>query len=122
MNTPQWTSRLLLAALLVASPSACVNVHTERGVEARWRKAAAQDFEVGETTRGEVLEALGPPSQILSLNAGSAFYYMLETTEAQGLILVVYNDRNERTTYDRAVYFFDEQGVLTDFSASPRPR
>ena len=122
MRTPQRTGRLLLAALLVASASACVNVHTERGVEARWRKAAAQDFEVGTTTRREVLEALWPPSQILSLNAGSAFYYMLETTEAQGLILVVYNDRNERTTYDRAVYFFDEQGVLTDFSASPRPR
>ena len=88
----------LLALFVVVSTSACINMRSDRGVEARWHHIDADDFAPGKTTRGEILEELGPPSQILSIAEGSAFYYMLETTRAKGIILLVYNDRTERET------------------------
>jgi hypothetical protein len=94
--------------------AACINTKSERGVEAVWRTVEAGAFADGETTRGEVLELLGPPSQILSLEGETAFYYMVEKTHAKGLILIVYNDRKERTVYDRAVFFFDDEDVLIE--------
>ena len=107
-----------LAALLIAlactvSP-ACVNTSSERGVEPRWQEVGSDAFVAGTTTRADVLELLGPPSQIVSLKAETAFYYMLEATRSKGVILVVYNNRNERTRYDRAVFFFDAENVLTE--------
>lgn len=100
------------------SAAGCINVQSERGVEARWQALEPGAFVRGETTRAQVLDALGPPSQILSLAEGSAFYYMLEVTSGEGLVLLVYNTRTEATTYERAVFFFDENGVLTDHAVS----
>ena len=119
MNSTRIAPALL--ALLLVSTSACINMRSDRGVEARWHDVGADGFEAGKTMRSEVLEDLGPPSQILSIAEGSAFYYMLETTRARGMILLVYNDRTERTRYDRAVFFFDHEEVLTDFALSPAP-
>jgi len=112
----------LLASLALALASGCVNQRSERGVEALWHDAGPESFEPGRTTRSQVMEILGPPSQILSLAAGSAFYYMLETTHTRGLILLLYNQRSEETSYDRAVFFFDQQDVLTDYALSAAPR
>jgi outer membrane protein assembly factor BamE (lipoprotein component of BamABCDE complex) len=108
------TTRFLPVLLALATAPACINMSSERGIEATWNKVTADAFVPGETTRNDVLELLGPPSQILSLQDGSVFYYMLEQTESNGVILILYNDRNEKTTYDRAVFFFDEDGVLTE--------
>jgi outer membrane protein assembly factor BamE (lipoprotein component of BamABCDE complex) len=106
-----------IAAGLLAIPlSACISVESDRGVEATWREVSADAFVRGETTRAQVLEALGPPSQVVALEDETAFYYLLEKTRGKGLILLVYNDRRERTSYDRAVYFFDESGVLSDYA------
>jgi hypothetical protein len=104
----------VLGSIACVLLSACINTTSERGVEAAWRTVEAGAFADGETTRGEVLELLGPPSQILSLEGETAFYYMVEKTHAKGLILIVYNDRDEHTVYDRAVFFFDDDGVLTE--------
>ena len=115
--------RSLVAALALASLcGACINSSSDRGVEPRWHEVEPGSFERGVTTRSEVLDRLGPPSQILSLERETALYYMVEKTRMKGKILVVYNDRDERTTYDRAVFFFDEQDVLTDWSATEAPR
>lgn len=91
-----------------------MSAESDRGVEPRWRTVGSDEFVSGTTTRGEVLVLLGPPSQIITVGVETAFYYMLEETRAKGLVLVVYNDREEHTRYDRAVFFFDAQGVLTD--------
>lgn len=109
-------NRLLFAGLLLTLLSACISSTAERGVPATWE--TLPDFEVGVSTRRSVLDSLGPPSQILTSQDGSAFYYLLERTEASGLILLVYNTRSERTDYDRAIYFFDEDGVLQEWSTS----
>lgn len=105
-------SSLILCALVAG----CINNRSERGVEALWEAPGHDAFVVGRTTRAEVLDELGPPSQIVTLGEGSAYYYLLEKTHARGLILLLYNSRNEKTVYERAVFFFDRNGVLTDYA------
>jgi len=125
MNTrPGRCSRcaVLPALAALALTLGCINTESNRGVEARWHEPGVAEFVPGQTTRNEVMAALGPPSQILTLGEGTAFYYMLELNEASGLILLVYNTRKERTTYDRAVYFFDADDVLTDFAQTELAR
>jgi outer membrane protein assembly factor BamE (lipoprotein component of BamABCDE complex) len=111
-----------VAALLLATLAGCVNSRSARGVEPLWEQVAADTFVRGRTTRSEVLERLGPPSQILSLAEGTAFYYLFETNRARGLVLIVYNNRGERTSYSRAVFFFDGAGTLVDFAVSSPER
>jgi len=108
--------RALATTLLLALGTGCISSSAERGVPAVW--SSTDDYSVGTTTRRDVLERLGPPSQILTSKDGSAFYYLLERTEARGLILLIYNTRTETTDYDRAVFFFDQEGVLVEWSAS----
>jgi hypothetical protein len=112
------TARIVSVAWLIAFlftvSTACISAESDRGVEPRWREIGADKFVPGATTRGDVLELLGPPSQLISLGEETAFYYMLEETREKGLVLLVYNSRKEQTRYDRAVFFFDAQGVLTD--------
>jgi len=105
---------MVLALVACVAAPACINANSDRGVKAAWNKVEAGAFVDGQTTRGEVLELLGPPSQILSLGEETAFYYMLEQTSSSGVILILYNDRTEKTSYDRAVFFFDRDGVLTE--------
>lgn len=116
---------LLIGIAGFPSLSGCIRVSTQQGVDNLWRDASCPEFEAGTTTQTEVMEALGPPSQILSLQNGSAFYYLREYGNGSGMFLLVYNERTTRSNYDRAVFFFDSEGVLTDFSYSeeqaPRP-
>jgi hypothetical protein len=109
------------AALVVTSLAlltGCAKFHTERGVESRWRAPDTPAFVAGKTTQADVLDALGPPSQIISLNDGSVFYYLREKGDGAGLILLVYNQVKYGVGYDRAVFFFDPKGVLTEHAFS----
>ena len=114
-----WPWALALGALLLCS--ACTSVHSERGVETRWHDLQGEPFEAGVSTRKDVLAALGPPSQIVTMQHETALYYMLERTRGRGLTLIVYNTRRDRSVYDRAVFFFDLDGVLTEFAYTDAP-
>jgi hypothetical protein len=108
--------RLLLVILCVAvltAAAGCVKATKHAGVSNTWRKARVQ-FVVGQTTESDVLRALGPPSQVVPLNGRTVFYYLLEQVDDTKMILVVYNKIDTRVAYDRAVFFFDANGVLTD--------
>jgi hypothetical protein len=107
-----------MVAIALSLGSGCAKFHTERGVESRWREADTPAFVDGKTTQADVLDALGPPSQIISLNDGSVFYYLREKGDGTGLILLVYNDVRYGVGYDRAVFFFDPKGVLTEHAFS----
>lgn len=113
--SPSLAVRALTPILLFLA--SCISSEAQRGVAPTWREGELS-FEQGATNRAEVLERLGPPSQILSLENGSAFYYLLETTEAKGFVLILYNKRKEKTDYDRAVFFFDKAGLLTEWALS----
>jgi hypothetical protein len=96
----------------------CAKFSTQRGVENLWSASDAPVFESGSTTQSDVLKALGPPSQIIALGSGSVFYYLVEKGSGKGLILIVYNDVRANVKYERAIFFFDDKGVLTEYTYS----
>ena len=99
----------------------CVRFKSKRGVEVSWQSTVVEGFQKGETTRADVLKTLGPPSQIISLQEETVLYYLYEKQEGEGVILILYNRIDIDTRYDRAVFFFDVNDVLTDFSAKVHP-
>ena len=106
---------LLLGSILLAT--GCAQYENKRGVLEQWQSGAGQDFTSGQTTRQDVLEALGPPSQVIALGDETVLYYLFERTEGEGLILIVYNQFKTNTRYDRAIFFFDADDRLTDYSS-----
>ncbi len=106
-----------LAAALMVDASACSRTDTSTGVENNWRDGTFAPV-AGVTTEGDVLEALGPPSQIIGLQRQTVYYYIRESFRSDRLLLIVYNRTSRRTAYDRAVFFFNDAGILTKFSFS----
>ena len=110
-----WSLRsLLLCLFTVLLLAGCAAFSSEEGVENSWRSLSAATFRPGITTQAEVAELLGPPSQIISLASGTAFYYLREERRGKGFILIVYNQGTQTIRYDRAVFFFDQDGILTN--------
>ena len=108
--------RTLLIALVAGLP-ACAQYSDKRGVEVTWDAAAIEQLQKGKTTRHEVLTAFGPPSQVISLGDETVLYYLYEKSAGEGLILIIYNRFDVETRYDRAVFFFDANDVLTEYSS-----
>ena len=108
---------LLLLAVLSMAAGGCVRSTQLAGVENKWREPIAE-FKTGETTQSEVLHALGPPSQVVGLQDQIVFYYLLEESKVRGAVLIVYNSVKIRIRYDRAIFFFDKDGRLTDYAYS----
>jgi outer membrane protein assembly factor BamE (lipoprotein component of BamABCDE complex) len=104
------------ACLLVAALAGCAQYENKRGVEVTWQGNATSRLVPGETTRKEVLSLLGPPSQVISLEEETVLYYLYERSVGNGLILILYNRMKIDTHYDRAILFFDENDILTDFA------
>ena len=94
----------------------CAQYENKRGVLDDWQERDGEGFVRGETSRQEVLKALGPPSQVVDLGDETILYYLYEHSEGDGLILVVYNRFRVDTRYDRAIFFFDTDDKLTDFA------
>ncbi len=107
---------VLISAFLILA-SGCAQYENKRGVLERWQDGGTQSFVPGETTRQQVLEALGPPSQVIALDDETVLYYLFERTAGDGLILIVYNQFKVDTRYDRAIFFFDGEDRLTDYAS-----
>lgn len=103
--------------LSVGILSGCAQYDNKRGVEVAWQDDMLQQLVRGESTRHQVLQSLGPPSQVIALGDETVLYYLFEKSKGNGLILIVYNRIEMDTNYDRAVFFFDSNDVLTDFSS-----
>ncbi len=103
---------------LLVTVGGCASSKTEIGVENRWRDETLPVFEKGRTTESDVMKALGPPSQVIGLKDRTLFYYLREQSVTRGLYLIIYNETREKISYDRAIFFFDTEGVLTDFAYS----
>ena len=107
-----WTG---IAALALAG---CASFGAVDGVENIWREIPADSFQEGETTQAEVLEMLGPPSQLIALNDQTVFYYLTEKTSGKGYIFILWNQVDAKSEYDRAIFFFNNDGVLEKFAFS----
>lgn len=118
MNLPAALNVLLLSSLVL---SGCAQYESKRGVEVNWQSTVTAQLVNGQSTRSDVLAMLGPPSQVISLDGESALYYLFERSEGEGLILLVYNRMRIDTRYDRAIFFFDKNDVLTEFATRLYP-
>jgi outer membrane protein assembly factor BamE (lipoprotein component of BamABCDE complex) len=103
-------------ALGISLLQACVQYENKRGVEVNWQSEVTAKLIKGSSTRSDVLALLGPPSQVISLDDETVLYYLFEHAKGEGLILIVYNRTRINTQYDRAIFFFDEDDVLSEFS------
>jgi len=113
------SAKLLFTLLLVLLMcTACTSYNRQRGAENTWRTVDLSSVKAGATTQMDIAKSLGPPSQIINLNSGLVFYYLTETTEGTGYIFILFNQFKERVSYDRAVFFFNQEGVLIDYSLS----
>lgn len=108
---------VFLGACLLAV-SGCLSKRSEMGVRNSWRDPSLPAFEKGRTTQSEVMRALGPPSQVIALQDQTLFYYLREQSRTKAMFLIVYNQTRQQITYDRAIFFFNKQSVLTDFAYS----
>ena len=107
---------LIILAFGMSLLGACAQYESKRGVEITWQEKATSQLVNGKSTRRDVLTLFGPPSQVIALDGESALYYLFEHSEGEGLILIVYNRMRIDTRYDRAIFFFDEDDVLTEFA------
>jgi outer membrane protein assembly factor BamE (lipoprotein component of BamABCDE complex) len=110
------TAFLVALTLCVILLGACAQFDSNRGVEVTWQTAVTDKLVKGESTRANVLALLGPPSQVIALDGETALYYLFEQSKGDGLILIVYNRMRIDTRYDRAIFFFNESDVLTEYS------
>ncbi len=108
--------------LAVAMMSGCVQFSNQRGIEVAWQDEVVAQLEKGRSTRADVLALLGPPSQVIALEDETVLYYLFEDAEGDGLLLIVYNNIDIQTHYDRAIFFFDENDLLSDYATQVRPR
>ena len=111
---------LAAVTLLLTLLAGCAQYENKRGVDVNWQKSVTDTLVKGESSRTDVLDLLGPPSQVISLDDETAFYYLFERSGGDGLILVVYNRFRIDTGYDRAIFFFDEEDRLTDYATHIR--
>ncbi|MDG1946089.1 MAG: hypothetical protein P8J17_17645 [Halioglobus sp.] len=112
---------LIILAFGMSLLGACAQYESKRGVEITWQEKATSQLVNGKSTRRDVLTLFGPPSQVIALDGESALYYLFEHSEGEGLILIVYNRMRIDTRYDRAIFFFDEDDVLTEFATRLYP-
>ena len=110
-------------AVLLLLACSCSQTDNTTGVENNWRDPSFT-ARVGSTSDSDVLEALGPPSQIINLGDQTVFYYIKENFRSDRLLLILYNQTERRTVYDRAAFFFDAAGILRKvaFSDTALPR
>lgn len=102
--------------LLTAFLASCAQYENRRGVEVTWDPSNLKDVKIGETTRDEILDRLGPPSQLIALDGETVLYYLFSHSQGKGIILLVYNRFEIDTRYDRAVFIFDADDRLTEYS------
>ena len=104
-------------ASLILLPG-CASKQSRMGVQNRWRAAPPPVFQKGSTSQSQVMAALGPPSQVIALHDQTLFYYLREQLKTKAVFLLLYNQTRENVSYDRAIFFFDKNGTLTDFAYS----
>ena len=55
---------------------------------------------------------------MIDLDERVVFYYLRQHSKTSSVILLLYNDTRINITYDRAIFFFDGDGVLEEYAFS----
>lgn len=115
------TCRLLAIVVIAGLVVGCARTQTDKGLDPTWHDIAPNSFRIGVSTQSDILRQLGPPSQVITGGRGNILYYLHEESVGTGVVLIVYNQLQLTTRYDRAIFFFDEAGVLVDYAISEPP-
>ena len=110
--------RRTAALCIVVVISGCASYGAVDGVENLWREVPIEQFEKGVTTQADILDLLGPPSQLINLQDQTVFYYLTQEMSGTGQIFIIWNQVSAKSRYDRAIFFFDVDGVLQEFAYS----
>ena len=106
---------MMLAAIVSGG---CASYGAVDGVDNLWRDVPVEQFQRGVTTQADVLELLGPPSQLINLQEQTVFYYLTAKTSGRGKIFILWNQVSAKSEYDRAIFFFDKAGILDELAYS----
>jgi len=109
---------MVAVAALAMSTTACTTYGSVDGVSNVWREVPVDQFQKGITTQSDVLELLGPPSQLISLHDQTVFYYLAQLSSGKGKIFIVWNQMSQESQYDRAIFFFNADAILEEVSYS----
>ena len=116
MNGRHVLSIILL--LMLVGITSCASWKNQQGGANKWRDESGPRIEIGKTRQTDIAKLLGPPSQIIGLDEQVIFYYLLEKKEGKGAFFILFNWSNEKVKYDRAIFFFDKNGLLNDYAYS----
>ena len=110
--------RIFILIILLFLSSGCSIYGNQRGVINKWRDQSLPQFQKGVDTQTDVVQTLGPPSQIIGVNDEVVFYYLSERASGKSVILILFNWHSEKVLYDRAIFFFDQKGMLKEYAYS----
>ena len=108
----------IILLLTIIGTTNCASWKNQQGVTNKWRDESGPRIEIGKTHQTDIAKLLGPPSQIIGLNEQVIFYYLLERKEGKGAFFILFNWSEEKVRYDRAIFFFDKNGLLNDYAYS----
>lgn len=107
----------LILLVLVACLSGCAVLG--RGKDYRpFAEEGLTQIKPGQTTALEVTKLFGAPAQVVKLSNGNAYLYNRSLSKATGIWLVLITFVNFDTQYDRIVFFFDPDDILTHYGSS----
>lgn len=72
----------------------------------------------GKTTAREVTRLFGAPVEVIKLSNGNAYFYKRAVTKGTALWLFLITLGNFDTKYDRLVFFFNSEDILTHYGVS----
>jgi outer membrane protein assembly factor BamE (lipoprotein component of BamABCDE complex) len=115
-----WTSATAVA-VAVALASACTLQRAYLGNQVS--EVPEGRAIVGQTTKGQILELLGPPDRILRQYDGDVFVYAyirrnsttIEIEEPVVTNLMIFSYQKSQEKSDRMVVLFDRSGVLSGY-------
>ena len=114
MKTVRYTIVILSMMLLCVSCAMFGKSKEYHGFDAKW----LERFTPGTTTAADVLEVFGAPSRMVKLSNGNAYVYERSVSKGTGIWLVLLSFGNYETQYDRVVFFFDPEDILTHYGLS----
>lgn len=108
--------RLTLAALCGLGLPGCFysRTHVNQSID----PAHLESLTPGTSTAGDVVLALGAPTEVVQLGRRSAYRYDHRVEKQKAVFLIVFGVRGVDANSDRVWAFFDENDVLTHVGAS----
>jgi hypothetical protein len=104
-------------AILIMLLSGCAVIGKGKDFRPLEEKALVQ-VNPGTTTASDITKMFGAPNQIIKLSNGNAYIYYRSQSKALGIWLVLVTMVNYDTQYDRIVFFFNRNDILTHYGSS----